>query len=250
MVMRVIVIGLPILILVIGVGALIFFLLRGIKNDKNAAKGTSGILFYHPEHGGGHKLFLHNLEIPKPEMRPFWYRQNWLSAEVPFFFFYEDKVEGKVSETLSTPEIFQCSCGYKADKKMQLHGHQMWTSKRGMAKKEWLKLHTTIEQVKTQTVSPTLPLSQFVIKPYNLDVIGEMPIITPYAIFDLNDWQCQKDFLTTKSNWKDMISMGTGVVMAVVLIVLVIVLVGEVNKKNSGSLNVEQSNSIEMRMKK
>ncbi len=93
---KIIIIGIPVLILGGGIAGLIVF----IRNDRNItqkAKNTvSGLVFLNPKRGGGYALRLYQSpkDLPKPLLLPLWYKPNFLSPEIAFYLFEEDEEGG------------------------------------------------------------------------------------------------------------------------------------------------------------
>lgn len=228
--LKVIMIGIPILTLVLGIIFIVLLVVSGIREAKLAKTTVSGLLYIHPDKGGGYKLIDKDKTITRPTLRPIWYKAHWYSREIPFWFFYEKKEEGIVA---TEAEPLKCKCGYEAENNRQLNAHMMWTPKRKIAKEEWSTLHAKIETEKNPE-----PLAAVAYKtvPYNIDDNKgrEDVVISPFGVYDINNWDCQKRFLTSrKSNWEKGLQMGAGVIMAIACLIGIIALGGELGKNNT-----------------
>jgi len=235
-------IAIPALILLGGLAFIVVMIVRGRRASKRAKNTVSGLLYIHPDHGGGHRLMLNNASLSKPGLQAYWYRPNWLSPEIPFFFFYENRVETKVA---AEPERFECSCGYKAEDGRRLQAHRMWNKSRKTERTEWDAKHQKVEM---PPAAPMKTVTTYEVVPFDVD--SQSPsILTTYGLFDLNNWDCQKAFLTVKKGWQSAVQMGASIVLAVACLVVAFVVASEMRKDNSAT-EIVKPQSIETRYTK
>lgn len=248
---KIILTAIPIGILILGL-CLVFFLV--FKLNKHLARirnSVCGCLFIHPDNGGGHKLLLYDKELAKPQLRPFWFRPPALSIwdiflnffDVPFYYFYEKKVDTSVIQAQN--QCYVCACGYKAEggkAKMQFHAHTMWSKNRRMAEADYKeKHHSVAEPVTTVATNPT-----FTIEPYDVDADCERSniIMTPFDIFELNNWADQKEFMPYEEHKiAHVITLTAGVILAISSLFIVYLTAAD---KDSVNEEVQANTQIEV----
>jgi hypothetical protein len=133
-----------------------------MDKTKNPKKSVNGLVFLNPKKGGGFELRLNDKGLVIPEYPPDWYKDNFFSSEVPFYYFKEEE-----------------------------NGD---------------------------------------IVPYNPDEENKSIILTSFALFDLNSWDCQTDFLHTSSKLQEVLKTGAFVVLACVCLFVTFIIATELNK--------------------